>query len=115
MEIRVKFRRDFQLMWPASIGTGYAEWNNAAHAYRFGADGFPYAAVLGSPESRLISADYATNYSGSAETEFSLGTVSGPGVRVLAVAGSMKSFEDAFSTYEHLIADAPGVIEAVAS
>src|SRR5437763_917338 len=31
LEIRVRFRPNFQLMWPASIGTGYSQWDKAAH------------------------------------------------------------------------------------
>jgi hypothetical protein len=47
LRIDVEFVRDFQLMWPASIGTGYAEWNNRLQGFQFGADGQPYAAVFG--------------------------------------------------------------------
>ncbi|HZU28358.1 MAG TPA: hypothetical protein VFA04_22715, partial [Bryobacteraceae bacterium] len=113
LEIRVRFRRDFQLMWPASMGTTYAQWDKAAHAYRFGADGYPYAAVLGSPDAILLDDEYATNYSTSPETAFSLGVVKGDGAYTIAIAGSMKSRDDAFATYEHLLADPPAVLAAV--
>jgi hypothetical protein len=33
LRIDVEFARDFQLMWPASIGTGYAEWNDRLRAF----------------------------------------------------------------------------------
>ena len=115
LEIRARFRPDFQLMWPASIGTGYAQWDKELHAYRFGADGFPYAAVVGSPDAKLISADYETNYFTDTKTEFSLGTVNGTGSRVIAIAGSMKSPEEAEKTWRALAANPGAVVENAGS
>ena len=59
----VEFTRDFQLMWPASIGTSYGEWNEAGKAFYFGADGQPFAAVLGSPDAAFVEREYGANYS----------------------------------------------------
>src|SRR5580700_2847170 len=73
LRIDVEFVRDFQLMWPASIGTGYAEWNAPHKNFRFGADGQPFAAVFGSPDAGLESREYATNYAAASHSVFTLG------------------------------------------
>jgi len=96
-------QRDFQLMWPAAFGSGYGQWDADSKLYFLGADGQPYAAVLGSPNLQLDSRDYATNYSSQLRTSFSLGTVKGEGRIAVAFAGSTKSREEAISTYKTLI------------
>ena len=110
--IEVEFTRDFQAMWPASIGTSYGEWNPQEHAMFFGADGQPFAAVLGSPDAVIQDRDYGTNYSSEATTVLSLGTVQGKAVRVLALAGSMKSRAEAMDVYRRILAAPPAVIAA---
>jgi glycogen debranching enzyme len=104
LRIDVEFVRDFQLMWPASIGTGYAEWNGRLKSFEFGADGQPFAAVFGSPDAALESQEYATNYSAATHAVFTLGEIKGHAQRVLAVAASMKSVDEALATYSRLIA-----------
>ena len=104
LRIDVEFKRDFQLMWPASIGTGYAEWNGQLKSFQFGADGQPYAAIFGSPDASLLSREYATNYSASAREMFTLGEMKGHAQRVLAVAASVKSSDEAVAAYNRLIA-----------
>lgn len=84
--IEGEFTRDFQLMWPASMGSGYAEWNAKANAWLFGADGQPFAAVLGGPELAVVDSEYATNYSVAGANRFTLGSVNGRGERWLAIA-----------------------------
>jgi len=102
LRIDVEFERDFQLIWPASIGTGYAEWNAALHAFTFGADGQPFAAVFGSPDASLVSRAYATNYSASRHEIFTLGEIHGHAQRTLVLAASMKSRDEAQAAYQGL-------------
>ncbi|MGA2741729.1 MAG: hypothetical protein ABSG65_30365 [Bryobacteraceae bacterium] len=104
LRIDVEFRRDFQLMWPASIGTAYAAWNAPLKAFQFGADGQPFAAVFGSPDAALESQEYATNYAATALTVFTLGEIKGHAQRILAVAASVKSSDEAQAAYNRLIA-----------
>ncbi|HXM43026.1 MAG TPA: hypothetical protein VN924_17360 [Bryobacteraceae bacterium] len=104
VRIDVEFARDFQLMWPASIGTGYAEWNGQLKAFQFGADGQPFAAVFGSPDAALESQEYATNYAAVTHAMFTLGEIKGHAQRALAVAASMKSPDEALAAYNRLIA-----------
>ena len=104
LRIDVSFARDFQLMWPAAIGTGYSEWSDQLKAFRFGADGQPYAAVFGSPEAALVSQAYASNYSSAATSVFTLGEIKGHAKRILAFAASMKSADEALAAWRRLIA-----------
>jgi GH15 family glucan-1,4-alpha-glucosidase len=114
LRIDVSFVRDFQLMWPASIGTGYAQWNASLRAFEFGADGQPYAAVFGSPDAALASQAYATNYSAASASVFTLGEMKGHASRVLAVAASMKSPAEALAGWRRLIARSGSVVEETA-
>lgn len=102
--IDVEFTRDFQLMWPAAIGSSYGDWSSENKSFRFGADGQHFAAVLGSPDAALISREHATDYSVATGSRFTLGTVNGHAERVLALAGSMKSKDEALAAYDALIA-----------
>ncbi len=110
VRIDVEFARDFQMMWPASIGTSYSEWNEQNHGFTFGADGYPYAAFLGAPGSTLDDREYQSNYHWATANHFSLGTVTGRAERLIAFAGSMKSRDEALATYNRLIAD-PSKVE----
>ncbi len=111
LRIDVEFVRDFQLMWPASIGTGYAEWNGRLKSFHFGADGQPFAAVFGSPDAALESREYATNYSAATHAVFTLGEIKGHSRRVLAVAASMKSADEAQAAYNRLIAQSAQLVD----
>jgi len=106
LRIDVEFARDFQLMWPASLGTAYQNWNAAKHGFAFGADGYPYAAFFGSPDAELLSREYESDYHSTRTTRFTLGTVKGKAERLMAVAASMKSDAEAMAAYRRLIADA---------
>lgn len=107
------FTRDFQLMWPASFGAAYGEWRESEKLFRFGVDGQTPAAVLGSPDAALVTEAYATNYSSGAETRLTLGTVRGHGERTIAIAGSMKSADEALAEYHGLVAHDREKIRAV--
>ena len=102
LRIDAEFTRDFQFLWPASIGTSYSEWDAESHAFRFGADGHPFTAYLGSPEGALLEREYATNYSAESGNAFTLGTVEGHGERVIAVAGSILSRVEALASWRRL-------------
>jgi hypothetical protein len=103
LRINVEFTRDFQLMWPAAIGSGYAEWSEQHKSFLFGADGHPFAAILGSPDAALISREHATDYSTSTLSGFTLGTINGHAERVITLAGSMKSRDDTLGVYRLLL------------
>src|SRR5258708_37461343 len=102
LRIDAEFTRHFQFLWPASIGTSYAEWDAESHAFRFGADGHPFTAYLGSPQGALLEHEYATNYSAETGNAFTLGTIEGHGERVIAVAGSVQSRIEALASWRRL-------------
>jgi hypothetical protein len=105
LRVDVEFTRDFQLMWPASIGTAYGEWNDKEKVWQFGADGQTFAAVLGSPDGALVDHEYLTNYSTDASDRFTLGTIKGSADRYLILAGSVRSRDEALATYRTLLAN----------
>jgi glycogen debranching enzyme len=104
--VRVDFRftRDFQLMWPAAFGSAYGEWDAANGVYRMGADGQTYAAVVGAAGAMPVALEYATNYSSSTETAFTIGTIQGHAERTIAIAASLKSREEALAAWRDLTA-----------
>lgn len=106
LRIDAEFKRDFQLMWPASFATAYSNWNAAEKAFTFGADGQTHAAMIGSPDATLITHEYASDYSVDTQNSFSLGTINGAGMRVVAFAGSTQSRDAASAIYHRLIQDA---------
>lgn len=111
LRIDVEFARDFQLMWPAAIGSGYAQWSPPNKAFLFGADGYPYAAVLGSPDAALLTSEHATDYSIASTFTFTLGTIDGRGTRTLALAGSMKSRDEALAAYRRVLTSPSRMID----
>lgn len=114
VRIDYRFTRDFQLMWPGSFGSSFGEWDAARGVYCMGADGQPYAAAVGGPGATPVDLDYATNYSASAETTFTLGTVRGSAERVIAVAASVKSLDEALAAWRELTARPAALIEETA-
>ncbi|HUB77277.1 MAG TPA: hypothetical protein VMB03_00705 [Bryobacteraceae bacterium] len=112
--VRVDFRftRDFQLMWPGSFGSGYGHWDGGKGVFRMGADGQKFAAVVGSPGATPVALEYATNYSSSTETEFTMGTISGHVERAIAIAASLKSSDEALAAYGDLTAHPADLIAA---
>jgi hypothetical protein len=108
LTIEGEFARDFQLMWPASIGSSYGEWNGDAKAWFFGADGQPFAAVFGGPHVEMLSGEYATNYSSSSTNRFTLGAINGTGERWLAIAGSVQSRDEAIAVWKRLLLNPRG-------
>ena len=114
LTVRFTFRPDFELMWPASFGSGFGQWKPDERLFVMGADGQPYSAVLGGTELQLDSTDYATNYSSQSNMAFSLGSVKGAATRLIAFAGSMKSVEEAKEVERRLIQNAAGIEDQTA-
>jgi glycogen debranching enzyme len=111
LTVRFTLHPDFQLMWPASFGSAFGQWNPNDHLFVMGADGQPYAAVLGGTDLKLDSADYATNYSSQSQIDFLLGTVDGSATRILAFGGSMKSRAEAQQIEANLLQNAAAIEE----
>lgn len=112
LRIDVEFLADFQLMWPASIGTSYSDWSAGDKAFLFGADGQPFAAVLGSPDAAPVERQYLSNYSTDLTNRFTLGTTTGTTDHYIVIAGSVKSRDDALAVYRALLANPMQLISA---
>jgi len=103
LEVEAGFVSDFALMWPASIGATYAQWDAYWHAVVFGEETRKFAAFVGSPTAQDPHLAYETNYSSSNATSFRLGvTTKGRETKVLVIAASVAGREDAQKAYEHL-------------
>src|SRR5437588_2123788 len=103
LEIEARFRRDFQLEWPAALGGTYLSWDLALHAFYLGEEQKKYAALVGSPTAVLDSEEYDTNYSSSGENSFLLGpTPKGKETKLMVIAASIEGLADAESTYQRL-------------
>jgi glycogen debranching enzyme len=103
LEIEARFRRDFQLMWPAALGATYANWNEPAHAFTFGEETKKWFGIVGSPTASTPTSDFDTNSSSGDVSSFRL-TPFGKGTerQVIAFAGSVKSQDELLSTYGRL-------------
>src|SRR5262249_22126075 len=104
LEVRVAFKRDFQLEWPAGLGGTYISWDGSNHAFSFGEDQRHYAGMIGSPSATEASQEFDTNYDSSGVSSFSLGaSQKGKDVKWIAIAGSVSGFNDAVNTYSKLL------------
>jgi glycogen debranching enzyme len=112
-EIEAVFERDFQLMWPASIGATYMNWDAKLRAYTFGEESKQYFGVIGSPTAQPGFRERADNNAAFFPTSFRLGKTTGRMDRKLIVfAGSVKSNEEMTRTYQLLSPDPDATIQA---
>ncbi len=103
LEIEARFRRDFELMWPAALGGTYIEWSSASHAFVLGEEQKKWFALIGSATANAADTEYENNYSFSEFSSLHLETIAPPGGRELIVmAASASSRADAESTYQRL-------------
>ncbi|MBV9623215.1 MAG: hypothetical protein JOZ14_04465 [Acidobacteria bacterium] len=106
LEIEVFFERDFQLMWPASLGGTYMNWEAPLRAFYLGEEQKKYAALVGSPTATLTRLEYQTNYSATPDSGFRLGaTTKGKETKVVVLAGAMNGRAQAEAMYRHLVSD----------
>ncbi len=113
LEVEVRFKRDFQLMWPAALGATYANWNEAAHAFTFGEETKKWFGIVGSPGASTPTSDFDTNYSAGDTSSFRLMPF-GKGTRreVIAFAGSVKSQDEALATFKRLTTSYDSLLSA---
>lgn len=105
LEIETAFTPDFQLEWPAALGGTYVTWDANKHAFYFGEEARKFAAFVGSPTGQDAHVAYQTNYSASDENSMRLGvTQKGKETKVIVIAASVASPNDAAKAYEHLLA-----------
>ncbi len=95
LRIRVPFRPDFRLMWPAEIGKSSITWDAALHAYEFRPEDKPYFGMIGAPGASRADEGYWLEFA----------PVKGTAERLVIIAGSVKSREEMTGTYEYLASD----------
>jgi glycogen debranching enzyme len=104
LEVEVRFRRDFQLEWPAGLGGTYISWDPKLHAFSMGEEQKKFAALVGSPSAALASEEYFSNSSSSSESSFLLGpTHKGKDTKVVVLSGSVNGPAEAQQTFERLL------------
>jgi len=103
LEIEARFRRDFQLEWPAALGGTYSSWDKDQRAFYLGEEARKFAALVGSPTATQERGEFQTNYSESAVNSFRLGvTNKGKDTKLVVMAGSLDGRPPAEATYKKL-------------
>jgi len=112
MNIEAAFERDFQLEWPAGLGGTYQRWDDSLRAFHFSEETHKFTALVGSPTATDVHEEYETNYVASYENSFRLGTISkGKETRVIVIAASNQSSQDAADAYKSLAANANKLVD----
>jgi hypothetical protein len=115
VQIEAAFEPDMQLMWPGGLGGTYVTWDKVSQTFVLGEEQKRYFAILGAPGSTLAKEQYADNYSASRESSVLLGEVKGSATKLVVIAGSVKSREEAEATYRGLIDSHPRLLEEAAA
>ncbi|HEU5334936.1 MAG TPA: amylo-alpha-1,6-glucosidase, partial [Terriglobales bacterium] len=122
LQVEACFVRDFTLEWPASLGGTYMSWDPEQRAFVLGEESKQFAALVGSPAAVGFRQEYATNYSSSSQSSFTLAPVTKGRARqiiVLAasvgrpgavVAGEITHPAPVETTYRHLASDYPALL-----
>ena len=106
VQVEASFVRDFTLEWPAALGASYMSWDPVLHAFSLGEESKNFAGLVGSPAAVSFRQEYATNYSASNVSSFTLSAVNKGATRqTIVIAGSVTGAAAAETTYQHLAAD----------
>jgi GH15 family glucan-1,4-alpha-glucosidase len=106
LEIKVAFKDDFQLEWPAMLGPSHLNWDSSKPAVFLGSQDRPYAALIGSPTAHDPKLGDGGNDPASQESSFLLGvTKPGTDKRAVCVAASLQGPDDAAEIYDRLLRD----------
>ena len=106
LQVEASFVRDFTLEWPAALGATYMSWDPALHAFSLGEESKKFAGLAGSPDAVSFRQEYATNYSASNVSSFTLSPVNKGATRqIIVIAGSVTGAPAAQAIYKHLTAD----------
>lgn len=105
LRLGARFCQDFDLMWPAGLQAAFGGWDEPLDGFVMGAEGSPFRALVASPGARLADRNYATNYSESEESAFTVGTFQGPSEAWIVIAASFESREELVAAYRRLTAD----------
>ncbi|MGE5205216.1 MAG: amylo-alpha-1,6-glucosidase [Chlamydiota bacterium] len=111
IQVEASFVRDFTLEWPAALGATYMSWDPELRAFALGEESKNFSGLVGSPAAVSFRQEYATNYSASNRSSFTLAPVNkGESTQVIVMAASVTGPAAAQSTYRHLAADYPALL-----
>src|SRR5207248_5351786 len=108
LQISARFHSDFQLMWPAGLGATYMNWNATLHAFTFGEESHKYFGIIGSDAASYPHPEFTNNFVAETETTMWLEPLTqGRATRVIGIAGSTSSRDEADKTYTDLLKNWP--------
>lgn len=106
LTIRVAFRPDLRLMWPAGLMTGYLSWNEAGRFYTLTEETRRFAGVIGSPLARDISVQPYQEEPKDLPNQFELEITPELAARYyipVVIAGSVEGVDGAMAAYRRLL------------
>ncbi|SHK91421.1 amylo-alpha-1,6-glucosidase [Rhodothermus profundi] len=109
LTIRVAFRPDLRLMWPAGLMTGYLGWHEEAHVYTITEETRRFAGVIGSPLAQDISVQPYQEEPKDLPNRFEL--VVTPELAAhyyipVIITGSIEGIDGAIAAYRRLLSQA---------
>jgi len=115
LQVEAKFVRDFQLMWPASIGGTFIDWDNKLGGYILGHEEKKYAGIIGSPSTAGHRLEFLSNAISSDVNILLLKPVEkGHVTQYIYVTGSVSGRSEAELRYRHLIENSQQLQESAA-
>ncbi len=109
LTIRVAFRPDLRLMWPAGLMTGYLAWNEEGHFYTITEETRRFAGVIGSPLARDVSVQPYQEEPKDLPNQFELDVTPELAARYyipVVITGSVEGIDGAIATYRRLLEQA---------
>lgn len=109
LTIRVAFRPDLRLMWPAGLMTGYLGWNEKGRFYTITEETRRFAGLIGSPLARDVSVQPYQEEPKDLPNRFELDVTPELAARYyipVVITGSVEGIDDAIATYRRLLEQA---------
>ncbi|MDQ7040554.1 MAG: GH116 family glycosyl hydrolase [Rhodothermus sp.] len=106
LTIRVAFRPDLRLMWPAGLMTGYLGWNEEVRCYTITEETRRFAGVIGSPLARDLSVQPYQEEPKDLPNQFELEVTPELAARYyipVVITGSVEGIDDAIAAYRRLL------------
>jgi glycogen debranching enzyme len=113
LDIQAVFERDFQLQWPAGVGSSFVDWDPRIKAFAMEDEQKRYEAIIGSATTTSYHLEYDSNYSSSRQCSFNLGVVpKGTASKLIVIAASAGDKVAAGQLYRQILADPASIAQA---
>ena len=107
LEVEAVFEKDFQLEWPAPLGSGSIDYVPRLNAFQLGEPEGRFTALVGSPTGHDYQETLPANAGSSHQSSIKLGVApKGKTTKLIAIAASTNSPAEAESLYHDLLANA---------